>query len=505
MNTKRQRIDDQCGHHAPTHASPAAASVATRTPKLKLCAELATKLGTRYCSEGKLLMLMLANKIYSRTDEGGLELCLDSGKLATMLSAFSPNFREEEVVTLMLSEKLCSRVLTFEVRAGQMGDLNGDWVTSPHSQMGDLKGDWVTITLEDGHALTADVKKGVERVKGIRPAMQELFRYDESWTGTKASGGSGHTKAQEDAALLEESYVFEGPCSVVVSVNELYDVVLEGQEVGELRHDSMGVYERLEGKEVSGRGVWQKLGTEVFLYFSNPCWFVSMREYMDAAKALGMAANPRRDNLSADKPTCYRSVIESTAATGVMCVESTAANPEEITEVWQVSNQGTFEDVPMLQMRVCSSVKKHAAVQHMEQQQVQALEQAQQRRRLVLEGLADVNGLMGAYDLMQGKVVNRRAVWQRQSREGDIDLFLFNTGEGKWIVSMRESMLAFDFGLNPGDFLGLESGAASAVMDLRTAALTPDQQREAELWRVSSGTEFVETPEVRLRCCGVYC
>jgi hypothetical protein len=28
--------------------------------------------------------------------------------------------------------------------------------------------------------------------------------------------------------LLEEGYVFEGPCSVVVSANELYDVVLVG-------------------------------------------------------------------------------------------------------------------------------------------------------------------------------------------------------------------------------------------------------------------------------------
>jgi hypothetical protein len=56
--------------------------------------------------------------------------------------------------------------------------------------------------------------------------------------------------------LLEEGYVFEGPCSVVVSVNGLYDVVIEVQEEGEPLHELMGVYERMaEGKEVNGRGV----------------------------------------------------------------------------------------------------------------------------------------------------------------------------------------------------------------------------------------------------------
>jgi hypothetical protein len=218
--------------------------------KLKLCAELAAKLGTRYCSEGGLLVLMLSNNIYTRTGDGALELLLNVDRRTKLGRALSASFREEELVTLMISKKMCSRVLTFEVRATQMGDLNGDWTT---------------ITLEDGHASTADVKEGMERAKGIMPAMQEIFRYEQSWTGTKASGGSGHTDEQEDAALLEEGYVFEGPCSVVVLVNELYDVVLEGQEEGELQHEMMGVYERVAGKEVNGRGVWQQLGREMFM------------------------------------------------------------------------------------------------------------------------------------------------------------------------------------------------------------------------------------------------
>jgi hypothetical protein len=166
--------------------------------KLRLSDELVTKLGTRYCNDN-------------------------------------------ELVTLMLSQKMCSRVLTFEVKATLMGDLN----------------EWMMITLDDDHASTADVKAGVEQAKGLRPAMQELFRYDESWTGTEGSGGSGHSVAQEDAALVGEGFEFEGPCSLMVSVNESYAVVLEGQEEGEVRHEFMGVYERVEGKEVNGRGVWR--------------------------------------------------------------------------------------------------------------------------------------------------------------------------------------------------------------------------------------------------------
>jgi hypothetical protein len=158
-NNKRQRTDEE-------QAGPAApASTTARVPKLRLSDELATKLGTRYCTDN-------------------------------------------ELVTLMLSQKMCSRASTFEVKATLMGDLN----------------EWMAITLDDDHASTADVKAGVEQAKGFRPAMQELFRYDESWTGTEASGGSGHTAAQEDAALVEEGYEFEGPCSLMVSVDESYAV-----------------------------------------------------------------------------------------------------------------------------------------------------------------------------------------------------------------------------------------------------------------------------------------
>jgi hypothetical protein len=47
----------------------------------------------------------------------------------------------------------------------------------------------MTITLDDEHASTAGVEAGAKQAKGIRPAMQELPRYDESWTGTQTRRG----------------------------------------------------------------------------------------------------------------------------------------------------------------------------------------------------------------------------------------------------------------------------------------------------------------------------
>jgi hypothetical protein len=390
MNNKRQRTGGE-------EVGPAPSSSATaRVPKLRLSDYLAIKLGTRYCTEN-------------------------------------------ELVTLMLSQKMCSRVSTFEVKATLAGDLN----------------EWMTITLDDEHASPADVKAGVEQAKGTTPATQELFRYDESWTGTKGSGGSGHSAAQEDATLVEEGVLFEGPCSLMVSVNESDAVVLEGQEEGELWHDKMGVYERVEDKEIDGRGVWQAvggLGCFLSYYSSKKQWMVSSREGMEAGNGF-----------------CC------------MITNSTAATPDQITEQWRVGDSTGWQAAPKLRVRVCSSVEKHAAEQRVEEKQKQALEQAQQSRQLVFEGLAnDQFELIGVYQLMEGKVVNGRAVWQKEG--GTTELFLYCANNSLWCVSKREHM---------------EKGECKGFMFLTTAALIPDQARPSDVCKVYDGRKLVEAAEAR--------
>jgi hypothetical protein len=356
----------------------------------------------------------------------------------------------------MLSHGVCSRALTFEVKATLVGDLN----------------EWVTITLDDDHASIADVKKEMGRVKGIRPAVQEIFRFDDAWTGTKASGGSGHCEEQEDAAFVDEGYVFEGPCSVMVLTNELYAVVLEGLPEGSPQHNKMGVYERIPNKEINGRGVWQGGcgGSNHFLFFSSSqtAWCVAFRECMEA----GMAID---------------GTLVAGALTGALSVVSTATMPDDTTIGWQAFDNFTraYVEAPEVRLRVCTSVEQHAAVHHLEQEQAQALAQAQEARRLVFGGLA--NGergstYMGVYHLMDGKVVNRRAVWQKQSRAGNEERhhFLFNGGNGYWSISSRKSM---------------EASTHNTGLLFSTAALTPDQHEPSAAWQV----DFVRHPEAHIR------
>jgi hypothetical protein len=384
-SNKRQRTEDTVSTHVVAMSPPS-----SRIPKLRLCTKLASKLGARYCSKEELVALMLRNpsicskmrvNTISKATGGQLEivrreqLCL--GVVLLAYFDYEESIYADDAVELLLSKGAVVSVSTFEIKATRMGDLNGDWTI---------------ITLDDEHATAADVKEGMERAKGIRPAMQELFRYDESWTGTKASGGSGHTEEQEDAALLEEGYVFEGPCSVVVSVNELYDVVLEGQEEGDPQQGLMGVYQCIEGKEVNGRGMWQKMGREIFLFFNDSNeWAVADREDMESGVA------------------------------GFMLVKSTATNPECIVEPWQVADISTRSaaDAPKLRVRVCGSVEKHAAVERMEQEDEKALELAAEMKHVLVEGQGEGEAQhekMGVYELLEGKSVNRRGVWQLSAK-----------------------------------------------------------------------------------------
>ena len=96
-------------------------------------------------------------------------------------------------------------------------------------------------------------------------------------------------------------------------------------------------------------------------------------------------------------------------------------------------------------------------------------------------GLAiDRNHWMGVYQLMGGKVVNGRAVWQKQG--GTQELFLYNATNSSWHVSTREKM---------------EKGENNGYIFLATAALTPDQARPSDVCRVYDGRTFVEAAEAR--------
>jgi hypothetical protein len=116
--------------------------------------------------------------------------------------------------------------------------------------------------------------------------------------------------------------------------------------------------------------------------------------------------------------------------------------PDQITEQWEAYDSTAWVNAPELRVRVCSSVEKHAAEQRVVQQEEQAMAQAQLSRQLVVEGLVNdqTQAIMGAYELMEGKVVNGRAVWQQQG--GQWERFLYYSSTDSWVVGKREAMEA---------------------------------------------------------------
>jgi hypothetical protein len=82
---------------------------------------------------------------------------------------------------------------------------------------------------------------------------------------------------------------------------------------------------------------------------------------------------------------------------------------------------------------------------------------------------------MGMYELMEGKEVNGRGVWQMA---GGVEYFMYYASQ--WFISHREDM---------------EAGKGTGWMSVASAALTPDQVTET--WQVTPG--WVDAPKVRAR------
>jgi hypothetical protein len=119
---------------------------------------------------------------------------------------------------------------------------------------------------------------------------------------------------------------------------------------------------------------------------------------------------------------------------------------------------------------------------------VQSLGEGQQHvRRLVLDGLSnDRMRTMGVYELIEGKMVNGRAVWQLQGKDGgQRELFLYYAC-CRWMVGKRGHM---------------ESGFSEGKLHVTTTALSPDQHSKSSgsVWSVFVGGKWVEAAGVTAR------
>jgi hypothetical protein len=117
-------------------------------------------------------------------------------------------------------------------------------------------------------------------------------------------------------------------------------IVLQGQEAGEPQHCMMGAYELMEGKLVSGKGVWQRKGSglEAYLYYagsSGKWWVDRSQAKMEAGKASGYAY-----------------------------VTSDAMTPGAATEQWKVYDgiNDELQDAPNITTRICTEYERQAMV-----------------------------------------------------------------------------------------------------------------------------------------------
>jgi hypothetical protein len=118
-------------------------------------------------------------------------------------------------------------------------------------------------------------------------------------------------------------------------------------------------------------------------------------------------------------------------------------------------------------------------------QEADAMEEAMEARSIRLEGQEEgkpQHDKMGVYELMEGKVVNRRAVWKKAGEE----VFLYyRSVHGGWVVSDRENM---------------EAGTNNKwVLNMSTTELTPRTLLHG--WKVvpgeAKGKCTEDAPDVR--------
>jgi hypothetical protein len=246
-------------------------------------------------------------------------------------------------------------------------------------------------------------------------------------------------------------------------------IVLAGQEAGEPQHCMMGVYALMEGKLVGGRCVWQRegAGLEAYIHYAGSIgqWYVGESK-----------AN-----------------MESGVSVGRVCVASAAPTPDAATEQWRVSvggafvggaRVGAFQDAPQITASTCTEDERQAMVRQAEEE---AVAMAQQARIIVLAGQEagePLHGMMGAYVLMEGKLMGGRCVWQREGAGLEAYIYFVGIG-GQWFVNSIKA--------------NMESGTAAGCMNVVSAAMTPDAATEQ--WRVAVGGAFQDAPQVTASTC----
>jgi hypothetical protein len=106
---------------------------------------------------------------------------------------------------------------------------------------------------------------------------------------------------------------------------------------------------------------------------------------------------------------------------------------------------------------------------------------------IILEGQIEgepQHVLMGVYELVVGKEVNRRGAWQNTGAQGWMGepMFMYYCSKGRWNVGERRN---------------LDGGASSGYLGVSSTALTP--VKVTETWGVGGREDFHDAPKMSVR------
>jgi hypothetical protein len=262
---------------------------------------------------------------------------------------------------------------------------------------------------------------------------------------------------------LEEEWAME-------QAVEARSIMVEGQEAREYRNQCMGMFELVEGKVVNGRAVWQRRNdTNTFIYFNNcdfATWYIGSKACMEEGKDAGWVNVPSRA-LTPDQITLESGEL---MLTNKSSGDTLLTVNEGVWRVWDIVAK-TWHGAPNLQVRALTAEEQQAEVQRQAEEHALAMVQAEEAKLLVVEGQQEgeyQHQQMGNYELVPAKVVNGRAVWQRQ--DDSTSFMYFCKSSAMWFIGSEDCM---------------EVGADAGRLHVSSCALTPD--RITEVWRVWDG------------------
>jgi hypothetical protein len=145
--------------------------------------------------------------------------------------------------------------------------------------------------------------------------------------------------AYVEGGWRERETIFDSMANMSVAVHKTgksTDILLEGQQQGDHKHKTMGVYELMEGKEVNGRGVWQMEGgveSGMYMFFM----YYAKRDTPDDKRWHWWIGG--------------RAGMEAGEGVGGVKVASSALTPDQVTETWQVGDGTGWPDAPKVRAR----------------------------------------------------------------------------------------------------------------------------------------------------------